>query len=934
MPDSPDQTLAATAAQAARRLVRGAGRALGDDASADEEADRGATSATEPAAEQPHESDPESDPGRQDAQLSRQANRHARVQWRLTQAVLGRDAVPESHLDFEVDPATLTRIAATAKRARAMAVFGDLVATGVDVRRAHAETVRSLCASGLRPVARAFLLGVEPGLVDGALLTELGQGLVLFSMAEYDLAWREFADVEPATLADLVPVEAVTCALADGSPAALAIARTLAGSAEAYDVTTLVELAGRFLSTGHEELARELVDEAAGRDADEVSERDALALRSLRRWTHPEAVAGPAPGQISLGVMDYHQPDFDRASRNVGDYVQTLAMLGNLARFRETTFTGADELGDLLGELQQRVLPELHLPGGRADVHLTPISRDFSSGDPVPEHTWMIAFGWHMHSTFRLGFGLPYHPNLHPVFVSFHINRVNVLTPETIDYLRAHGPIGCRDWTTVDLLLSAGVDAFFTGCLTTTVNAVFPPTETVDREGDGVVGAVDLPPAALRAIKAPTEVATHAGAEFREASLVSGTRAAIELLESYQRRYTRVVTSRLHSYLPATSLGLRAKFRPPFLGDVRFDGLLEMTPQKPEFAAIRDGIRELLARVHELILAGTAPADFYAEWRRLTADRVAEARARFEQPVVLEATGFDQAATTRRLREGAVRLGPHDTVDADRITDVAMSLDRNFLDRLPVTVESMLSNASGPVRLWVTARGLTDEDLRNFSALFPELPVTFLRFDDVDYGEITRMLGHISVATMDRLLLPEVLVDLDRITYLDIDTVTEGDVCELAATDLAGHPLAGRPGRQSGATLWRLAGDKLAPELASELRRSMSARHAFDFAALNAGVLVLDLARMRADEFVARFLPMAGRYGLNDQDILNAYAGADRVELEPRWNALPLIEHLADPGVIHYAGVGKPWDVELVPQGEHWQRYERQVAQRAEGLAR
>ena len=36
-------------------------------------------------------------------------------------------------------------------------------------------------------------------------------------------------------------------------------------------------------------------------------------------------------------------------------------------------------------------------------------------------------------------------------------------------YLRRHGPVGCRDWNTVFLLLSAGVDAFFTGCMTTTV---------------------------------------------------------------------------------------------------------------------------------------------------------------------------------------------------------------------------------------------------------------------------------------------------------------------------------------------------------------------------------------------------------------------------------------------------------------------------------
>ena len=83
-----------------------------------------------------------------------------------------------------------------------------------------------------------------------------------------------------------------------------------------------------------------------------------------------------------------------------------------------------------------------------------------------------------------LRFGLPYHPNLNPIFLSFHLNRdPGADADETIEYLKAHGPIGCRDWTTVDLLLSAGIDAFFTGCLTTTVNAVFPERDDVeDRE--------------------------------------------------------------------------------------------------------------------------------------------------------------------------------------------------------------------------------------------------------------------------------------------------------------------------------------------------------------------------------------------------------------------------------------------------------------------
>ena len=100
--------------------------------------------------------------------------------------------------------------------------------------------------------------------------------------------------------------------------------------------------------------------------------------------------------------------------------------------------------------------------------------RDASMYQPIPEDTWVLCFGWYMHALFRLRHGFPLHRNLRPIFVSFHCNKRGLLTPAAIEYLRRHGPVGCRDWTTVYLLLSCGVPAFFSGCVTTTIDTVFP----------------------------------------------------------------------------------------------------------------------------------------------------------------------------------------------------------------------------------------------------------------------------------------------------------------------------------------------------------------------------------------------------------------------------------------------------------------------------
>ena len=117
----------------------------------------------------------------------------------------------------------------------------------------------------------------------------------------------------------------------------------------------------------------------------------------------------------------------------------------------------------------------------------------------------MVAFGGHMHPLYDLRYDFPYHPNIRPLFISFHVNRLDMLTDEAQDYLRRHGPIGCRDWNTVFLLLSAGIDAFFSGCLTTTLDMLFPPRETA-YHGNGVGRVIDQPTQGRRRTPASARV--------------------------------------------------------------------------------------------------------------------------------------------------------------------------------------------------------------------------------------------------------------------------------------------------------------------------------------------------------------------------------------------------------------------------------------------
>jgi lipopolysaccharide biosynthesis glycosyltransferase len=93
---------------------------------------------------------------------------------------------------------------------------------------------------------------------------------------------------------------------------------------------------------------------------------------------------------------------------------------------------------------------------------------------------------------------------------------------------------------------------------------------------------------------------------------------------------------------------------------------------------------------------------------------------------------------------------------------------------------------------------------------------------------------------------------------------------------------------------------------------------------------VLDLARMRADAFTEQVAGMAGRYGLNDQDVLCCYAAGRAVPLDPRWNVFPNREAVPDDArLVHYAGGAKPWHPVQLPVKHLWQdARERYLARR------
>ena len=813
--------------------------------------------------------------------------------------------------------------AAEARAAKAQQAAGppaqplaDTLRRGGSLEEAVSVEVQHLLAVGDSEgaVALGTALSENPATATAG---DLAVGLAAASRRDQALAWDRLGRLTPEVWSRHAARAWVVSGLDRDPTTTLTQVGALVSDAPGWVPTrSWLDLLGPVFGHGHHDLARALhgvLDQRVG-SGDGV-EHDLVVQRDwLRRWVEADPsgrVAPPPPdGAVSFAIMAYDHPGRSRASANIGDHVQSLASLGHVVRHQDLEYDGPQDLLDLLGQLRGRVRPELARHGVRGRVQLLQIDRDASMYSAVPTDTWTLAFGWYMHAIFESRYGFPFHPALRPIFVSFHASKRDLLVPEAVEYLRRYAPIGCRDWTTVDILLSVGVPAFFSGCLTTTVRTVFP--DQVDRPGaDAPVAYVDMPAASV-----PDGAVTfaHSDDKIRFRSFARNVGDAVSLLETYRREHPAAVTSRLHCYLPVRSLGVPVDFQPNNRSDPRFAGLIDITDD--EFAAIQERVDGRLERVLGAALGGAPVEEVYALWRELNADDVALAEQRRAASHPLPAPRSDLAAELEPVR---ARLA---AVPADALP-VVVSVGAGQGDAARVLLSSVAAHTSRAVHFLLLTRQPDELAVPELGAAVGGHGVQVV--DTRTVGDDLRAAGRkLAAGDVDRLLLPHLLPDAARAVLLPAEAVVEGDVAELAELDLDGQVLAAAQpagtGSASGFAVLNTAANRLRDQTApaTELRRRAYGRHAFDFEAFDVSVLVVDLRAWREHEVLAEAQSWVEEFGLGFRELLHLAVGPARATLPARWHQVPGRDVVEGAALLHWAGRTKPWSAEVTPARERW----------------
>ncbi|WP_031428726.1 polysaccharide pyruvyl transferase family protein [Flavimarina sp. Hel_I_48] len=264
------------------------------------------------------------------------------------------------------------------------------------------------------------------------------------------------------------------------------------------------------------------------------------------------------------------------------------------------TYTGQHTYN--VGDYVQSLAARQYLP--KVDLLMNREKLGEYKGDPIK----LIANGWWTHNIHHW---VPSEA-IDPLFVSFHMNNTAapfMLSEKGIAYLKKHAPIGCRDKFTAQILNEKGIEAYFTGCLTLTLDNykvddslrgddiyIVDPfynypnssdiTANLKNAARGVVsgdifnlGKINktlkkiIDPELLKSANYVTQVLPE-GKQTDEEKFAY----AEDCLKKYAKAKL-VITSRIHAALPCLAMGTPVIFMNAFNSFVdtcRFDGILEL----------------------------------------------------------------------------------------------------------------------------------------------------------------------------------------------------------------------------------------------------------------------------------------------------------------------------------------------------------------------
>jgi lipopolysaccharide biosynthesis glycosyltransferase len=241
--------------------------------------------------------------------------------------------------------------------------------------------------------------------------------------------------------------------------------------------------------------------------------------------------------------------------------------------------------------------------------------------------------------------------------------------------------------------------------------------------------------------------------------------------------------------------------------------------------------------------------------------------------------------------------------------NLALAFDKGYITPFNVLLTSIFKNNRGnKIKIHVIATGVNEVEQRAIID-YAEKNGHEIAFYEVDHATISKFSlpdhegAYLTAAVYYRLFFASLVPqDVDRLIYIDVDTLVVGNLAELAAADIGHYPI--------GAVI----------DTDMPVRTDLGIHSTEDY--FNSGVMLIDRARWLEQKITEQCIQVIHdeperikQYA--DQDVLNMVLMNNWYKLDSRFNLMRLYvpnevpkrdfnKFLADKIVVHFNG-RKPW---------------------------
>lgn len=235
--------------------------------------------------------------------------------------------------------------------------------------------------------------------------------------------------------------------------------------------------------------------------------------------------------------------------------------------------------------------------------------------------------------------------------------------------------------------------------------------------------------------------------------------------------------------------------------------------------------------------------------------------------------------------------------------EIVYAINNNYSQHIAASIASVISNNTGnKINFHIINTGISNKNKNKLKKLeSKDVKLNFYEVSNEELNSYSVNIQHITKETYLRFLIQDILQNINKVLYLDADTIVNKRLDDIWSTDLTNYSIAG-------------TNDNWIESVGYKKEIEFKKEELY----INAGVLLLNLHRMRQENASMLFKKTYEKYKniirYQDQDIINiAYKGKIKeLPIEFNYTFYDVISNNLnsfDKAVIfHFTGDKKPWN--------------------------